>query len=328
MLIADWITLLALQGDPYERKATSIGLPIKFNQYAEFWGRFVFPNRDLSGNPETRLKLGFPVEVEDIYNIHYSVLYHFTFAFEQLSILKSNTTLPIEISHPFYHLATACDLIERLLLKELQLTEQVSVSELNDEEYKAKTQVYWEKNYKKQFKKFDEEDHRSVSVSLHSQEKYIPKELPHFRTFESIAGKVREYRNIFTHSISPLRLRRAGKTYLPKSDFIKHYKRWSAGRDQINQSQFEEATIIVENLAEELVKQSNELWINVIGLMDTIASMDKYRSVINVANAPLPYPEIRHFPLQDTDSNDYFVETGGSAEYRPAPLVPSGYEPD
>jgi len=326
MPITDWIALLALQGDPYERDAASLGLIHKFSRYAEFWGRFIFPNRDLSAPAEAKLKSGFSVEIEDIYNLHYSVLYHFSFAHAQVYAIKSNRNLPVEVGDPLYHLATACDLIERLLLNQLLLTGRVKLVELTRSEFDGEVESYWDEQYQKQFNRYAKEAYRSVSIPLHSQERLISQELQHYSDFKNVADEVRQYRNVFTHSISPLRLILDGKIYIPKRNFIGRYKRWSAGRDQIDRSHFAEAVTVIEDLIEEIITKSNALWLNAIEMMDTIASMEKYRSAM-LANTPLPYPETRHFPEHDDGSVEYTDDIGGSAVYKPPPLFPSGYKP-
>lgn len=314
---------LAIAGDPIERSGISYGLAEKFPNYAEFWATYVFPNRDESDS--SKFRLGFPVELEAICNNHYSVFYHLTFAFRQIKFLREvslQIDAPIDFSDPLIHLATAVDMVERTFVAVFQIKFQLEKKPLTSEEFQKKSAQFWEKKYKDRFKGW-EQNLSPVSLKLHDIttifEEYVTKG-PTKSEFITVSGNVRQYRNIFAHTLSPLRVIKAGVVHLPKQSFLKDYRdgHWSSGRDSLNPDHFAPAIDVIEQLANNLVAAIDKLWEILLPIMAYIASLEKY-----VKEFRQELPEVDYNLLISQPHDQTFLNSMGSALYNP-PLRPSG----
>src|SRR5690606_10316944 len=124
----DFIALLGEDGDPYEIEAvTKHGLGTIFPRYAEFWATYVKPNRDPS-NP-SKLRKNFPTEIEDILNNHYYLFYQLNITFRQINDLAKPDSV-LDVGDPFYHLAKATELIQRVFAFALQVKLSLQGEEL------------------------------------------------------------------------------------------------------------------------------------------------------------------------------------------------------
>ncbi|HLU11125.1 MAG TPA: hypothetical protein VK003_15745 [Oceanobacillus sp.] len=143
-----WVQLLKERGDSVEQiGVNNAGLGEKFPKYAEFWGYFVFPNRD----PEDsmRLRKGFPEKYERIFNHHYGVFYQLTIALLQLDDLDNPI---LDSANPVYHLGTAADLVEKTFLAALRATGKLEVPQLTEEAFVAQVNRYWHNSYQGAYK--------------------------------------------------------------------------------------------------------------------------------------------------------------------------------
>jgi len=199
----DWSKLLREEGDPFEREATNYGLDHMFPRYAEFWGKYVYPQRRKTDS--SKLREEFPGELEDIFNNHYSVYYQLTVCLRQIE--KFDPAL-LDIGDPLFHLATSIDMVERTLLAilkvQIKTQERNLVNKLTKEEFDQITEGYWSTKYDEDFKGF-EKNYRPINIELQSIRKYLKSEDKYpqngFSTFEKIASNVRAYRNILAHSL-------------------------------------------------------------------------------------------------------------------------------
>ena len=135
--------LLSVAGDPIEIEGvTQCGLGEIFPRYAEFWAKYVFPNREQ--NDKSKLRSGFPVEIENICNNHYYVFYQLATALRQLKALPHPL---LDIGDPLSHLATAIDLVERTFLASLQVkckfSEEALWFELDKDSFLKEVEEFW-----------------------------------------------------------------------------------------------------------------------------------------------------------------------------------------
>jgi hypothetical protein len=273
----DWVLLLAERGDSVERTAVAQArLGEIFPKYAEFWGRFVYPNRD----PEDpmRLRSGFDEKYERIFNSHYGVFYQITTALLQLKNLNNPL---LDIATPIYHLGAAADLVERTFLAAYEAADKLSIQPLTKVEYDEKCENYWSETYESAFREFTEK-YVPVSVNLHITGKLVGMYITN-EAFKKASRKLRDYRNALIHGLPPLRLSRDGVTYIPNLKHLKHYRHalWSSKREDINIEHYAPTEEVIAALASELIASVNDLWDVLIHLVGAMLPPDS-RQIIEV----------------------------------------------
>ncbi|MCC6973768.1 MAG: hypothetical protein IT322_07150 [Anaerolineae bacterium] len=262
MIELDWKSLLENYGDVVEKQGVSkCGLNDSFPNYAKFWGRHVLTNRDLQD--PSKLKKDVQPEFEDIFNNHYGVFYQLTTAILQQEALIQKGYLQnqgIDISTPLYHLATAVDLAERTCFAILCAKGRIQLSPMDHEEFEARTAEFWSKKYSDNFGDFKKK-YKPVNLPLHGVSDVVSREVPNWgHLCGDTFNKVRHYRNVFAHSLSPLKLTIDGHTYIPKESALHKYTqaRWSSG--SVDRNEYAPATEVISKLTQALITKMNELW--------------------------------------------------------------------
>jgi hypothetical protein len=264
----DWTKSLIKRGDPVEKEGCQdYQLHEKFPRYAEVWGRYVLESRD--PNDPWKLRDGFPVELEDLFNHHYGVWYHLVVAHRQIEALGQSNPL-IDIGDPLFHLATATELTERVFVIALKIRRGLDG-----------TEGFW-KNYSKSFEKWAKR-FKSKEFRLHSVSDLFDKYAeppPKVEDFKRVSKKIGHYRNALIHNLPPLRIveKEPGKVRIPKEKFLSKYAaaRWSSGRFKYDPKEYELAETVIRNLANEFVECINELWETLLAIIKEIASSDYY----------------------------------------------------
>lgn len=312
-----YIAFLSFLGDPVEREAIhKHHLTNDFPRYAEFWFNYVWPNRDPQDS--SKLRNGFPVEIEDIFNNHYYVLYQLNTALKQIAALSNSI---LDVADPFYHVATAIDLVERTFVAAFVIkygsTETQVFKQFGSDEFKQFVDKFWQKDYSKQYEKFKSR-YRPVNLSFHNVSDIFSTQLPKKRRkeFQLISSKIRQYRNILTHSLPPLKLVKQENSvkFLPRPSKLAKYSdgRWSSGLLTIDYNDYEPAEAILYEMSHKLVVAINDLWEVLIEVMDEIRSRDIYSDKFKS-----PESLFNNTPSGDYSYKQDTNNTGGTAIYTP-----------
>jgi hypothetical protein len=306
----NWTVLLLETGDSVEKSGCrDFHLHELFPRYAELWGRYIYPNR--SEKDSSKLREGFPAELEDLFNNHYGVWYHLTIAYRQLIKLSDEA---IDIGDPFFHLATAVDLIERTFVIALERKHELLSSSLSRKLTRRKMQErvsrFWVKEYTKSYKNWREK-YKPVEISLHSLSALFNEQIRSDsgrKQFNRVANSIRRYRNVLAHSLPPLRIKDkvTGQILIPKLAFLSEYEggHWSSVRAHTDPQHFEPAETIVRDLTDQLAQGANELWESLLEIMTFIVSSNAYLTWFEPWGAAM-LGEIFHFgiPIEE-DSAD------------------------
>lgn len=287
MLRYDYVSLLKNYGDIYEQRGvTDCKLGETFPNYAEIWGKYVFPNRDKS-NP-SKLRSGIPLPLENIFNNHYGVFYHLTFSFFQIAQFPNPL---FDIGTPLYHLSTAIDLAEKTFFVTLLAKGDISITSLDKESYMMKIESFWEKQYLGSFKEFSEKS-IPVTLTLHSIRKIIEQAVPEWKELTAKFRKAQAYRNALTHNLSPLKLMINGQIYIPKLEYLDKYKsaRWSSEQQLVNVNEYAPAKEIIYTLAFDVVQNLNKAWDALLKLMAQIEPANEFETFSKI-QARIPYEE-------------------------------------
>ncbi len=294
--MTQWIKQLAILGDPIEREGfTFFNLGKLFPNYAKFWSIYVLPNR--STNDPSKLKSGFPPQVEDILNAHYYIFYQLVISGRQIANLSNPL---VDVSTPFYHLATCVDIVERLFvlasngqkktdtkdvgawramskknhiylnsfLHKLKVEKHNSDkrgTKLSQSDFDKKVENFWNGSYTNQFKKF-KKSFRPVSLNFHNLTDIFNQRVPKNKSkknFNRVANKIRRYRNLLTHSIAPLKIiseNREVQLPIPKHLSVYKNARWSSESATINPEHYLPISQTLNELWLSLVNSLNELW--------------------------------------------------------------------
>jgi len=267
-------------GDVHEREgALRFGLHTRFPRYAEFWARYVLPNR--RENDPSKLREGFPVELEDLCNSHYGVWYHLTIAYRQIEALDYPH---VDIADPLLHLGTAIDLVERTLFLALKLRSglegKLLAARLTKEEFDQRAAEFWQKRYEKEYEVFVE-NNKPVNLRLHDGQRVLSENLHEhgYQAFLKESNVVRRYRNLLTHNLPPLRILAGAISQIPRPEHLPHYEkaRWSSMLIKHNPDHYAPAQEVIRELADELVTSINDIWVALLFTMSVIAQTPEYR---------------------------------------------------
>ncbi len=275
----DYMNVLARLGDKIERQGCELG--VAFPRYAEFWCRFVVPNRDPGDS--SKLRPGLPEFFEDLCNNHYSVFYHLTVAYRQIPEIENGI---VDVADPLYHLASAVDLVERTFVIAYQehkrLNNETLDIGLSEDDFRQRAEKYWGKKYSKALRKF-KLDYKPVNIPLHSVgsvfDQVVRGEKQGFRDIKEL---IRRYRNIFTHKAPPLKFGWDNQTNIPKLEHLKKYEtaRWSSIRPEADKEEFEPAEDLIRRFADDLVEKANIIWEELLSVVDEIVQSDVYRQEV------------------------------------------------
>lgn len=271
----DSVQMLKDHGDPIERNGANLhGICLYFPRYAEFWAKYVFPNRDQADG--SKLRPGFPPEIEAVFNHHYLVFYHLTFAKAQIDVLdKPEFRHLVDVADPLYHLGSVRDLCDRMIISVINvevgpsrvISDEVfeplksgkNLNNLNDVHLNA---VY------RTFQTFHK-------LELHTEFRNLYK-VPSEKCPGGLSLGL--YRNLFTHGMPPPRPFEDERPYLPKVEKLERYKNgeYSSGRQKAIREDFEPADELLGRFANELATKLNDLWVVVLEKMGNIASSSQY----------------------------------------------------
>ncbi len=345
MIEFNWVSLLSTYGDPTEQKGISeCDLGRTFPKYAEFWGKYIFPNRD-SSDP-SKLRSDIKPEIEDIFNNHYGIFYHLTTSLYQLK----NLDVPVlDVATPFYHLGAVVDLTERVFLATLRASGNLRIDALERDDFDGIAKDFWEQEYQDRFADFSKR-YRPVSINLHNVSDLFEQFVPGNAKFRKISNSIRHYRNTLIHSLPPLKLKIDDKVYIPQEKYLHHYAtaRWSSERTKVNIHHYGRAEEVIRDLTEGLTNTLNESWDSLIALVgeiipgqdgvNTLAqSVEMVSSSATMGRASgVSYPEESGeatFNYNNLTRKSEPINSGGTAEYIPLednkpPTKPLGYAVD
>lgn len=267
-----WTNLLLEKGDVFERNASKdFALHTRFPRYCEVWGRYVFPNRDREY--PLRFRSNFPPELEDLFNHHYGIWYHLTFAHRQIVRIHESEAI-IDIGDPLFHLATTVDLTEKVLILAFILKQRISgIAPFSEATYVPPTKVYWSSFWS------------NIGIEETSCSKFFNDNFANFRKFGKIAyERIRRYRNLMVHSLPPLMpVDEQERKVIPRVKVLKKYEggRWtSIARETISQD-FVRADVQLKQLADQLVEALDVLWENLLKILEDVANSEEYRSFLS-----------------------------------------------
>lgn len=336
------VQLLGREGDSYEIEGCSkYGLGNEFPRYAEFWAKYVYPNRD--PRDSSKLREGFPQELEDLFNAHYSVWFHLTIAYRQIARLENERS---EFGDPLLHLVSSVDIAEQALVRALdigcELDGKKLVQPLSEAEYRQRVWDYWKskRGYRKDFERFASR-YKPVAHHLHWASDVLkeltPEEFKEARAaFNEIVNLVRPYRNLVAHNPPPIQWLVDGKLFLPKPEIEHLMKKYSTARYSSGDRHIEDfspADEILSGLADRLVSGMNGYWAMLLWSMEHIASSSEYRKELvplqisesGISKEQTLTPDTRMNKGPDpmtTESPNPRIYTGGTIEYRPADFPP------
>lgn len=316
----NYVDMLLKDGDPTEKLGVKeYNLGEKFPRYAEFWGSYVVPNRDSDPSKKHKLRDGFPVKIEEIFNTHYSIFYQLTFGYAQIEHLTSvQLNDLVDVASPFYHLATTIDLIEKLFVTVFRLDNPHLIKPLDEESYNQRVKKFWNTSYQKFFNDFNL-TFRSVTFNLHDAKTLFDNTVPESaaRTnFNKARDTIRQYRNKFIHGVSPLRLWNGKEICFPKLEHLSNYSggHWSSKWDAIDSEHYEPAVSLLGTLADELVKAADVLWKLLIEEIQP--------------HVPMPEAGINFHSLATFIPTENLYTGGTLTHYAPPPTNPSGIKFD
>lgn len=271
-----YLDVLSEYGDDIERRGINeCGLGISFPRYAEFWSKYVFPNRDKDDS--SKLRRGIKPELEDIFNNHYGVYCHLTFAISQIDSLPSPV---VDIGTPLYHLGTSIDLAEKTLFAALLVKNGNGiVRALHHRDFEDITQKFWKNQYEGAFNQFVAKS-IPVSLTLHRIRKIVELGVPDWKKVDE-SRNIQNYRNALTHDLFPLRMIDGEEVLIPKPEYLEKYRgiRWSSDRDSLDNNHYAPAKVIIRDLAFGLVNDLNAVWSSLLHLMNEIESMIDFQVV-------------------------------------------------
>jgi hypothetical protein len=262
----DYVYRLSVDGDPTEKLGVAkYDLGEKFPRYAEFWGSYVVTNRDSDQNNKHKLRDDFPIPIEEIFNTHYSIFYQLVFTYAQIEHLAAvQFSEIVDVGSPFYHLATAADLIDKLFVAVYSLKTPDLIKPLTETDYDQEASKFWNEDYKRFFDDFTNV-YRSVTHNFHDARRVFCDVVPESKArtkFNRVQGIIRQYRNKFIHGVSPLRLWNGKEICFPKITHLKKHasEHWSSKSSAIDAEHYEPAVSLMTRLADELVDAINDLW--------------------------------------------------------------------
>jgi hypothetical protein len=287
----NWVELLRQHGDPFEKAGVELGLASKFPKYAEFWGRFVQPNRD----PQdfSKLHSGVAPDIQKVFNHHYSVFYQLVLAYRQLAEFPHHL---IDIGDIFYHLGTAVDMVQRTFISVLVVKEGSLAGNVDWSKQRTISELF--------FKRIDIQNDLKDAIT-----------------------HIKKYRNVLTHEPSPLKLMVDGIEMLPKDkEHLKTYNgaNWSSVIKNLQPSDFSSSLEIARGLTDTFVAAINNRWSGLITDMEQQITSKSQTSHTFYQGEGTSLP-ITSIPLAD----DLHKYTGGSAIYsinKGESVKPSGYK--
>lgn len=321
----NWVEALEQYGDPVERMGiVKYGLGRAFPKYAEFWGKYVLPNRD-SSDP-SKLRTDIDPKLENIINSHYSVFYQLTISLHQLNN-PSNTLL--DVAAPFYHLGVCIDLVERTFITALNAKSERIVEELDPNTFHALVAKFLEEQYAKRFKKFAK-SYRPVSINLHNLSDLFREHVPDHAEFLQVATNIRHYRNSLIHSLHPLKVEINNKVYIPKEKYLEQYAdgQWSSKRSQVNLDHYSIAGEVTHELIDILIKSMNRLWETLLNWMEDMPLRLDNLTGFSQFKGTIPYFESGQAsgyisPNMDKFPNDFSGMFSFRKESNPPPWMKS-----
>src|SRR5258706_15996037 len=191
METTDWVKRLQEAGDKIEKKGINeCNLGDIFPRYAEFWGKFILPNR--SDTDPSKLREGFDPQLEDIFNTHYSIFFQLTTTLCQIKDINNPL---LDIATPIYHLGAAVDLTERLFVNVLKERGLLIITKLDRDQFTEKALKYYDDSYESSLEEFSV-NYRPVQFTLYNVTNLFQENLTESGNFRDISGKVRQYRNM------------------------------------------------------------------------------------------------------------------------------------
>jgi hypothetical protein len=264
------------EGDPVEKEGCEkYSLHERFPRYAEIWGRYVWRRRDPEDS--SRFRQGFPCELEYLFNHHYGVWFHLILAYRQIDALRQSNPL-VDIGDPFFHLVTAAELVERAFVIaeefESRLRGTTIIDELS-EEIQQKDRPFFPASHLEHLHEWLKEKEGMPELFDKSvkQERLRNK-------FKTVSQKIRHHRNVLAHSLPPLRVvNKDGKVCIPREGFLSEYDHalWSSRRSDYSPERYEIADVEIGNLADRLVRYTNDLWEKLSTTITEIVSSEHYK---------------------------------------------------
>ncbi|MCP4367764.1 MAG: hypothetical protein GY797_06580 [Deltaproteobacteria bacterium] len=325
-------------GDQYERDFGH-HLAEKFPNCENFWRIFVVPlTKRLDGYPDRmvrniQFRQSIPEELEYIASAHYSMFLHLVYAHLHLEARVHSA-----LEDVYTHLASVCDLVERVIIRWFLLLERcrggktqelpkekrdeflARMGELYDEEYSNMHEHYFSIGKVYPLRPLVEDDFIK---------RYLGKSNKNRKAYKTHAISIREFRNIIIHDAKIGRIiERDGKTFIPKPKVIKKYNSWRkvesvVGNEEIVSKdfaeQFHQATEDLSSL-ESLV---NNLWDKVINdFEEEFYSQERValRELFNIEFSQTNLMGL-YTPEKASDDIDYDTSasgsfgTGGTAEF-------------
>jgi len=229
-------THFANDGDSYERLYWTF-FKERFPNCETFWRYFVVPSTKRieleikDPNERIRFREGISEDIKDIASFHYSMFLNLIYSYDHLQNFRLSSF------EDFYtHLASACDLVEKFLLKTylliLECTDQKSeiLQELKKEDFLKIAEKWYDDNYSKIYGDYLKKG-KTVPIKLPSRQNILDeyfKDLGDWKEYKRYTQKIKEYRNIIVHDVQIGKIITIGGiTLVPKKEKIQDYKKWS-----------------------------------------------------------------------------------------------------
>jgi len=284
---------LKIDGDDFEKEGWNLFAQDKFPHYEIFWQTFVVPKTNRPKN--IGLKKGTLIEERKIAMLHYAIFKHFFTIYRNIpQFNKLDLTSKREVFESLYgRLSSIIDLTLEFLLrfdviyKNKRSTKKLiyeSLKDLNVERDEInngkslKISVVLKKS-KKDFEKAlkkDFEKGKDSGVTLISKREILEKKYdntnkePIFKTFNTLSGEIKEYRNKIVHSWPMFQI----DSKIPKQEFVNNweYLDWTKiadkletnKREEIINKHFIDMLELLMNSTDNLIKLMDDIWETIV----------------------------------------------------------------
>ena len=117
--------------------------------------------------------------------------------------------------------------------------------------------------------------------------------MPELNKHRRIFDLVRQYRNILTHSLAPIKLIENGEMLIPKVGHISEYSRlrWSSDRKHVNRSHYAPAISVIRELLKNLTANLNDHFWNVLQAKLAEIRPEAETNTLELLMTRIPYEE-------------------------------------
>lgn len=252
-------------GDGFEKTGWNLFVKDKFPNYDVFWANFIAPNTRRPA--DIWFKDSADEEIRILSMLHYGIFQHFLFIYKNIGNANKNDVF----NYSYVRLSSICDICEEFLFRVLLYTKQLDPLQLVEDSIKADLTI------KKGRIKRAIENGQNYSLSLFKRIEILKSsyQSAHLNSFEKLSSDIRMYRNILIHSwplfqignLVPKKIVVLNKEFRDWTKIINILKNSTEG-NEYTQKNFIEMKEFLNTDTEKLITLINEMWHQVISLMN------------------------------------------------------------